>query len=328
MAACVVLGFSLIAPSYGVSSLKQKHVPADVSQVEGAILENNDAFVTFMTERAVRTVSKDSIEVVKTDEEGDREFIRDHRNKNGDYWYWAHQKARDALVLALGGSPLEAVRAIDLIPYSEALIVEYRWITEPEFRAYLQGAKEDVLYYFDPYIAIEVFLTNFQVSKLDRHYPTVAAPGDRSGRVVQPQIPVLAISIQKLVATPRPGEEGEVGLNAILNLPGGGVTEPLLPDSKEFQERKIPINDKLITAADFQRKTIPVGTRETEDLLEPLMAEGREFLMIQGSMRYSREKGTNFSDDLKIVVNPESHLTDFLEMHRKAFADATVRKAQ
>lgn len=308
-----------------VSELVQKHVPEDVSRVQAAILENNDAFITFMTERAVRTVAKKDIEITKLDEAGDRDFIRDNRGQNGDYWYWAHQKAQSALILALGNAPLEAVRAIELIPYSEALIAEYRWIVEPEFREYLKTAQDDLIYYFDPYVAIEVFLTNFQVSKLDRNYPAAPTAG---GRTLQVSIPVLEISIQKLVATPRPGEEAEVGLEAILNLPGGGVTEPLLPTSKEYQERKIPIAEKLVTAADFQLKTIPVGARETKDLLEPFMGNDMKFLMIQGSMRESRNRGTEFSEDLKIVINPESSLTNFLQLHRGAFAKANVQKAQ
>ncbi len=326
LVACLVI---LAAPcSYGVSKLKQKNVPADVSEVNAAILETNDAFITFMTERSVRTVAKGSIEVTNLDEPGDQEFVRENRGKNGDYWYWAHQKAQAALVLAVGNAPLEAIRAIDLIPYSEALIAEYRWVTEPEFRAYLESANEDLLYYFDPYIAIEVFLTNFQVSKLDRSYPTVSIPGERRRQNIQTSIPILEISIQKLVATPRPGEEGEVGLEAILNLPGGGVTEPLLPSSKEFQQRRAPIAEKLTTAADFQLKTIPVGTLEAKDLLQPFMGKDMKFLMIQGSMRVSATKGTDFSDDLKIVVNPESDLTTFLDLHQGAFAKANVHRAE
>ena len=318
-----------VTPSaFGVSKLKQKNVPEDVSEVEAAILEDNDAFITFMTIRSVRTVAKDSIEVIKKDEAGDREYIRDNRNTNGDYWYWAHQKAQAALILALGSQPLEAIHAIDLIPYNEALIAEYRWITEPEFRAYLEKAHEDILYYFDPYIAVEVFLTNYQVSKLDRVYPAVTVRGQRRRRNVQTTIPILAISIRKLVATPRPGEEADVGLEAILNLPGGGVTESLLPTSKEFKNRKPPIVEKLITAADYQLKTIPVGTLETKDLLQPFMSKDMKFLKIEGSMRVSSTKGTEFSEDLKIVVNPDADLTTFLEIHRDAFADTQVHKAQ
>ncbi|MCA9450782.1 MAG: hypothetical protein KC931_26910, partial [Candidatus Omnitrophica bacterium] len=101
-----------------------------------------------------------------------------------------------------------------------------------------------------------------------------------------------------------------------------------LPDYKEYKERNKPINEKLITASDYQFKRIPVGTREAKDLLEPLMAEGMKFLMIQGSMRDSKTKGTEFSDDLKILVNPESSLTTFLEMHRGAFGSTDVQRAQ
>jgi len=326
LAALLLVGFH--QASFGVSQLKQKNVPEDVSGIQAAILENNDAFVTFMTERSVRTVSKNAIEISQLDEEGDREFVQENRNNNGDYWYWAHQKARTALVLAVGNAPLEAIREIDLIPYNDALIAEYRWVTEPEFREYLQKAKDDILYYFDPYVAVEVFLTNYQVSKLDRSYPAVTLPGGRRGREIQTPIPVLEISIQKLVATPRPGEEGEVGLDALLNLPGGGVTEPLLPTSEEFKERRAPIAEKIVTAADFQLKTIPVGTLEAKDLLQPFMGKDMRFLMIQGSMRESSTKGTEFSDDLKIVVNPESDLVTFLDLHKGAFAGTTVNKAE
>src|SRR5690606_23291720 len=118
---------------------------------------------TVMTERSIRVIETKEVEVLSRDPEGDNDFVRDHRNENGDYWYWTHQKAREALVLALGNQPLEAIEVIDTIPYHEALVPEYRWIVTEEFKEYLSKAKQDLAYYKDPYLGVAIFFTNYQV---------------------------------------------------------------------------------------------------------------------------------------------------------------------
>ena len=297
--------------------------------VEGAILEENGVFFTFMTDRAVRTLAKSAAEIVERDPEGDGNFIRDHRNENGDYWYWAHLKAREALVMALGSQPKEAIKVIDTIPYNEALVPEYRWIVTPEFRAYLETADEDLAYYYDSYVGLNVFFTNYQVSQLEREYLNATVKfGPKKGDIIRAKIPILEINLRDLVATPREGEEETVGLNAILKVSPEGITDSLLPSSKEYKEREPLMQEKLITASDWRLKRIPVATREVQKLFEePLMAQSMKFLKIEGSMRQDRESST-FSEDLKITVNEESGLAEFLEMHRLAFKSAEIKKAE
>jgi len=312
---------------WGVSKISQPAVPDGLNTVEGAILEDNDTFFTFMTHRAVRVLSKTEAKILERDEKGDGQFIAEHRNENGDYWYWAHMRAREALIMALGSQPEEAIKMLNTIPYSEALVPEYRWIASPEFREYLGKASDDLAYYYDPYVGINVFVTNYQVSQLDPEYPkTKITSGPNRGQTIQAKIPILEFNLRDLVATPRVGEEETVGLNALLEVAPEGITDSLLPASKEYAERKTRLQEKVITAPDWQRKRIPVSTREVRDLLQPLMSESQKSLRIRGTMRET-EKSTTF-EDLKIEVNEESGLAVFLKMHRLAFKGAEIKKAK
>lgn len=324
----LVGGFSVL-PTWGISKISQPSLPEGLNVVDGAILEENDVFFSFMTERAVRTLAKSAADIVERDPEGDSDFIRDHRDKNGDYWYWAHLKAREALVMALGSQPKEAIKVIDTIPYNDYLVPEYRWIVTPDFRAYLETAEEDLAYYYDAYIGLNVFFTNYQVSQLEREYLNVRIrSGPRRGSVIRAKIPLLEINLRDLVATPREGEEETVGLNAILQVSPEGITDSLLPSSEEYNKREPSMQEKLITASDWRLKRIPVATNEARLLLqEPLMAQSMKFLKIEGSMRADGES-TTFSEDLKITVNKDSGLGEFLEMHRLAFKDAEIKKAE
>jgi hypothetical protein len=88
------------------------------------------------------------------------------------------------------------------------------------------------------------------------------------------------------------------------------------------------MQEKLITASDWRLKRIPVATAEVRELFqEPLMGQSIKFLKIEGSMRQDGESST-FSEDLKITVNEESGLAEFLKMHRLAFKDAEIKKAE
>lgn len=311
-----------------LSKVRQADVPQELSEQEAAILEENDAFVTLMTRKSVRTIAKNKAEILQRDPEGDKKFMNESRGENADYWYWTHQKARQALILALGRQPGEAAKAIDTIPFAELLVPEYAWIVTPEFKKYLETAQEDLAYLYDPYLGVEVFLANYQVSRLERHYPNMGRGKDRE----RPVIPVLDITLNELVATPRKGEEDKVGLDAILGLPGGGIYESLLPTSKEYKERKPRLQEKLITASDSQFKSIPVSSSQARDSIQRMMSPQHpydRFLLIEGSMRTSDE-GTTFSADpeLKIVVNPNSYIAKFVTLHRKVFASAKIKKAQ
>lgn len=322
-------GCAFVCPGFwtpdacALSKITQTGVPPQLSSTEGAILEENDAFFTLMSARSVRSVAKTSGQITSRDVEGDKAFVTENREQNADYWYWAHQKAREALVMALGRQPLEAVKVIGSVPFSDHLIPEYRWILTEEFKAYLQNANDDLAYIYDPTLGVEVFLANYQVSKLARQYVTeTPTQGEMRGQEIRPDIPVLSISLKDLVATPRKGEEGKVGLDVFLKLPGGGIYDSLLPDSPEFKKRKPPIQEKLLTVSDTQLKMIPVSSSDARDLLQLVMSADPKFdrfLMIQGSMKSSRE-ATTFSDDLKIVVNPNSRLTKFLTLQRKVFS--------
>jgi hypothetical protein len=316
--------------SQAVSKVKQKGVPDNLAVIEGAILDENDVFITLMTPFTVRSIAREDCEITQRDHNGDKEFIAQHRTENADYWYWAHHRARKALILALGRQPQEAVQLIDTVPFAENLVPEYHWIISEDFKKYLQGANNDLAYLYDPRLGVEVFLTNYQVSKLERQYlTTVPRQGDQRGQEIRPTIPMLTISVSELVATPRAGEEGKVGLDAFLKLPGGEVYDSLLPSSKEFQKRKPNYQEKLVIANDtVQTKIIPVSSKDSKALLELAISMDPKydhFLMIQGSMNASRE-ATTFSDDLKIVVNPNSRLTQFLTLQRKVFAAARKGK--
>lgn len=312
-----------LAPAGAVSSFHQKGVPADLARFQGAVLEENEAFITFMTEKSVRSVAKSQLEITSRDDAGDKTFITQNRNQNADYWYWAHRKAREALVLALGRQPLQAVQVIDRVLYADHLIPQYRWVITPEFRAYLASAQEDLAYIFDPILGVEVFLTNYQVSQLQPEYVSVVpTQGENRGREIKPEIPVLDIPLRDLVATPRQGEADKVGLDAYLKLPGGGVYDSLLPDSPEYKKRSKGIQEKIQTASDSQLKIIPASSADARDYLQRVMSADPlydRFLMIQGSMKQSAN-ATTFSPDLKIIVNPNSNLTKFLTLQRKAFA--------
>jgi hypothetical protein len=274
-------------------------------------------------------LSKDDAEVVERDEKGDSDFIRDHRNSNGDYWYWAHQKAREALILALGREPEEAVKTIDTIPYTEAIIPEYRWITSPEFREYLATAKEDLAYYYNSYLGVNVFLTNYQVSRLEREYPnSKVAFGPERGKPIRAQIPMLEIDLQELIQTPRKGEEETVGLNAILHVEPDGITDSLLPSSEEYREREPRLQERLITAgSDWNFKQIPVSSRSVREMFEPLMSANQRFLEIRGSMRADSE-ATVFTEDMMVIVNPDAPLAAILMQHRAALGKAEIKRAE
>jgi hypothetical protein len=321
--------FCATLPGWAISVIRQPSVPEDLSRFEGAILEENDVFFTIMTERAVRSLSKDDAEVVERDEKGDSDFIRDHRNSNGDYWYWAHQKAREALILALGREPEEAVKTIDTIPYTEAIIPEYRWITSPEFREYLATAKEDLAYYYNSYLGVNVFLTNYQVSRLEREYPnSKVAFGPERGKPIRAQIPMLEIDLQELIQTPRKGEEETVGLNAILHVEPDGITDSLLPSSEEYREREPRLQERLITAgSDWNFKQIPVSSRSVREMFEPLMSANQRFLEIRGSMRADSE-ATVFTEDMMVIVNPDAPLAAILMQHRAALGKAEIKRAE
>jgi hypothetical protein len=322
---------SALESAFAISQIKQSGVPAELSLTEAAVLEDNEAFLTLMTRYTVRSVAKHKSEIIKRDEAGDRAFIESHRDENADYWYWAHQKARQALVLALGKQPAEAIVAISAIPYTEYLVPEYAWIATPEFKKYLEGALEDLAYLQEPYLGVEVFLTNYQVSQLEREYRNVQIKqGPQRGRVIKPVIPMIEVNIRDLVASPRKGEEDKVGLDAFLKLPGGMIYESLLPTSKEFRKQESHIQEKLITASDSQLKRIPVSSHQSKDLLEIYMSANPpydRFLLIEGSM-LSSDENTRFSDDMKVVVNPNSFLAKFLNIHRQVFASSKVKKAQ
>jgi hypothetical protein len=333
LAGCLGCGFLLLglwAPeALALSKVNQSGVPQELSASEGAILEENDAYFTVMTARTVRTIAKSHGQITNRDIEGDKAFVAENRESNADYWYWAHQKAREALVMALGRQPLEAVKVIESVPFSDHLIPEYRWILSGEFKQFLQGVSEDLGYLYDPTLGVEVFLTNYQVSKLQRQYVTeVPKKGDLAGMEVRPDIPMLSISLRDLVATPRKGEEGKVGLDVLLKLPEGGIHDSLLPGSPEYKKRKLPIQPKLLTVSDSQQKLIPVSSADAKNLLTLAMWDDPKFdrfLMIQGSMKSSRE-ATTLSEDLKIVVNPNSSLTKFLSLQRKVFTAARTKK--
>lgn len=320
-----------ISPVSAITSLSQKGVPTDLAKFDAAVLEENSAFITVMTESTVRSVAKSQAEILNRDEAGDKAFVTQHRNQNADYWYWAHQKARQALILALGRQPLEAVRVIDLVLYADHLLPQYSWVITPEFRSYLEAAQDDLAYIYDPVLGVEVFLTNYQVSRLKPEYTTVIpTQGENRGREIKPEIPVLEINLRQLVATPRQGESEKVGLDAFLKLPGGGVYDSLLPDSPEYKKRPKGIQEKLLTVSDGQLKIIPASSNEAQDYLQRVMSADPmydRFLMIQGSMKQSAET-TTFSPDLKIVVNPNSTLTRFLTLQRKAFASLKDQKAR
>ena len=328
MSSALITG-CLASGAAAVSKVTQTGVPSDLASSEGAILEENDAFITLMTARTVRSIAKTHGQIVSRDTEGDKVFVVEHREANADYWYWAHRKAREALVMALGRQPLEAVKVIESVPFSDHLIPEYRWVLSEDFKKYLQGAQEDLAYIFDPTLGVEVFLSNYQVSRLDRQYVTVIPrQGEMRGREVRPDIPMLNISLKDLVATPRKGEEGKVGLDVLLKLPGGGIYDSLLPDSPEYAKRKPPIQEKLLTVSDTQFKLIPVSSSDARDLLQLVMSADPKydrFLMIQGSMTSNRE-ATTLTEDLKIVVNPNSSLTKFLTLQRKVFASTRAKK--
>lgn len=321
--------FSAALPAFSISVIRQPAVPEDLSRFEGAILEENEVFFTIMTDRAVRSLSKDGAEVVERDAKGDSDFIRDHRNTNGDYWYWAHQKAREALILALGREPEEAIETINTIPYTEAIIPEYRWITSPEFREYLTTAREDLAYYYDPYLGVNVFLTNYQVSRLEREYPnSKVAFGPDKGKTIRAKIPMLEVDLQELIQTPRKGEEESVGLNAILHVEPDGITDSLLPSSEEYRERETRTQERLITAgSDWNFKQIPVSSRGVREMFEPLMSSTQRFLEIRGSMRADSE-ATVFTEDLKVVVNPDAPLAAILTQHKAALGQAEIKRAE
>ncbi|NUN98147.1 MAG: hypothetical protein HUU16_18440 [Candidatus Omnitrophica bacterium] len=325
--ACVLMA----TPQEGaaLSKVRQADVPKELSEQEAAILEENDVFVTLMTRKSVRTIAKNKAEILQRDPEGDKKFMNENRGENADYWYWAHQKARQALILALGRQPGEAAKAIDTIPFAELLVPEYAWIVTPEFKKYMETAQDDLAYLYDPFLGVEVFLANYQVSRLERHYPNMGRGKDRAER---PAIPILDVTLNELVATPRKGEEDKVGLDAILGLPGGGIFESLLPTSKEYKERKPKLQEKIITASDSQFKSIPVSSSAARDYIQRMMSPQHpydRFLLIEGSMRTSDE-GTTFSSDpeLRIVVNPKSYAANFVTLHRKIFATAKIKKAQ
>ncbi len=329
---CWVCGYVCPGPwtpgASALSKITQSGVPQELSSSEGAILEENDTFFTLMTDRTVRSIAKTQGQIASRDVEGDKAFIAANREFNADYWYWAHQKARQALVMALGRQPLEAVKVIESVPFSDHLIPEYRWILSGEFKDYLQHAQEDLAYIYDPTLGVEVFLTNYQVSKLARQYVTeIPKQGEMRGQEIRPIIPMLNIQLSDLVATPRKGEEGKVGLDVLLKLPGGGIYDSLLPGSPEYKKRKPPIQEKLLTVSDTQMKLIPVSSTGARDLLQLAMsadAKFDRFMMIQGSMKSSKE-ATTLSDDLKIMVNPNSTLTKFLTLQRKVFSSARAK---
>jgi hypothetical protein len=324
----LLLAASAAIPSYGVSRILQTGVPKELSDAEGAILEENDAFFTFMMPRTVRTIAKTKGQIVTRDAAGDKAFIRDHRDQNADFWYWAHQRAREALVLALGKEPLEAAKTIGTIPFTDYIVPEYAWIATPEFKDYLEHAFEDPIYLYNPYLGVEVFLTNYQVANLEREYPNIQV--ERQGRVIKPTIPILEISLKDLVATPRKGEEEKVGLDAILGLPGGEIYDSLLPTSKDYKKRVPHLQKKLITASDSQLKYIPVSSQSAKELIQQMMSPEQpidRFLLIEGSVITSKES-TRFSDNLKIVANPNSFLYRYQDTHRKVFASAKIKKAQ
>ncbi len=329
MGAGLLLSVLLLPGAFAISKFTQSGVPQDLGSNEGAILEENDAFFTIMTARTVRSVAKSHGQISSRDYEGDKAFVAEHREKNADYWYWAHQKAREALVMALGRQPLAAVKVIESVPFTDHLIPEYRWVLTEEFKNYLQGALEDLAYIYDPTLGVEVFLSNYQVSKLARQYVTeIPKQGEMRGREIRPVIPMLNIPLRDLVATPRKGEEGQVGLDVLLKLPKGGIYDSLLPGSPEYKKRKPPIQEKLFTVSDSQLKLIPVSSSDARDYLQLVMSMDPKydrFLLIQGSMKSNRE-ATTFSDDLKIVVNPNSSLTKFLTLQRKVFAAARSKK--
>lgn len=328
MGSVLVVGY-LASGAAAVSRITQTGVPPDLASGEGAILEENNAFFTVMTARTVRSIAKTHGQITSRDIQGDKAFVAEHRESNADYWYWAHRKAREALVMALGRQPLEAVKVIESVPFSDHLIPEYRWILTEEFKTYLQGAQDDLAYIYDPTLGVEVFLTNYQVSRLDRQYVTVIPrQGEMRGREIRPDIPMLNIPLRDLVATPRKGEEGKVGLDVLLKLPGSGIYDSLLPGSPEYAKRKPPIQEKLLTVSDTQFKLIPVSSSDARDLLQLVMSADPKydrFLMIQGSMTSNRE-ATTLTEDLKIVVNPNSSLTKFLTLQRKVFAGTRVKK--
>lgn len=308
-----------------LSKITQKEVPTVLQQTDAAILEENDSFVTVMSDRAVRRIGKLKAEVVSRDPEGDRAFILRNIDRNGDYWYWAHLKAREALILALGKQPLEAIKTVESIPNADFLVPEFRWIATPEFVEYLKTADKDIGYQLDTKIGIEVFLVNYQVAQLEREYRSSTIRGKRS----QP-VPMLDIDIRSLVATPRKGEEDKVGLAALLGLPGGGIYESLAPSSKEYKTREPKVQEKLITASDSQLKLIPVSSTATKALFEQLMSPEQpfdRFLLIEGSMRVSGDV-TRLSDDLRVVVNPNAFFARYVNLQADVFKSAKVKKAQ
>ena len=315
-----------------LSRFKQPGVPTDLQITEGAILEENDTFFTVMTDLSVRSLAKSTAEILSRDPEGDRAFVNKNRSRNGDYWYWAHRKSRDALVLALGNQPEEAARVIESIPYTDALVPQYRWIPSLEFKEYLENAKTDLGYRYDPYVGVEVFLTNYQVAGLDREYPNL----EIRGRVIKQRIPMLNIVLKDLVATPRAGEETKVGLDAILDLPGGGITKSLLPGEEEYEKREVPYQEKMIVANDATLKGIPVSSKQTKELFEKLMSDDpqyNQFLRIEVAVKGAgstgiSQKGTTFAEGLKVVVNPDSYPARIDQIYYDIFKSAKLKKAQ
>lgn len=314
------------SPGYSVSAFRQVSVPAKVQSGQGAVLDENDSFFIIMTTSQVRGLAKTTTRMEQRDPEGDRRFVIEHASSNGDYWYWAHQQLRDALAAAVSRHPQRAIEMIDRVVARDHIVPEMEWITAPEFKAYLRSCEsDDLLYYLDPMVAIEVFLTNHIVSKLERVHPRLS--GGRN------PYPIPEIVLSDLLATPQPGENPHtVGLAKILGMPASGNTDYLAPDSDLYEAPGDRYLEKSTMAEDPQFKSIPVASQEIKRDLEKLMANTapyQQFLQIQGSIATNSRAGTvELSDDLGVVINTQSPFYEKIKTYRDIFKDAPIKTAQ